>query len=100
MAPPQDSQHPADCIDPVTESTSTPFLTLDLQMAVLQKAKGSARKITADEVAEHDSMDNRVWVTHKGGVYDITNFIEQHPGGAARIMLAAGGSVDSFWCAP
>ena len=31
------------------------------------------------------------------GVYDITDFIEQHPGGAKRIMLAAGGSVDSFW---
>ena len=31
------------------------------------------------------------------GVYDITDFIGQHPGGAKRIMLAAGGSVDSFW---
>jgi len=30
-------------------------------------------------------------------VYDITDFIGQHPGGAKRIMLAAGGSVDSFW---
>ncbi len=30
-------------------------------------------------------------------MYDITDFIGQHPGGAKRIMLAAGGSVDSFW---
>ena len=64
---------------------------------MLQKSKGLVRQITAEEVAQHDSLDRRVWVTHKGGVYDITDFIEQHPGGAARIMLAAGGSVDSFW---
>ena len=30
-------------------------------------------------------------------MYDITEFVGQHPGGAKRIMLAAGGSVDSFW---
>jgi cytochrome b involved in lipid metabolism len=30
-------------------------------------------------------------------VYDITEFVNQHPGGSKRIMLAAGGSVDAFW---
>lgn len=30
-------------------------------------------------------------------MYDITDFVAQHPGGPQRIMLAAGGSVDSFW---
>lgn len=36
-------------------------------------------------------------MTYKDGVYDITDFIAQHPGGAAKIMLAAGGSVEPFW---
>lgn len=30
-------------------------------------------------------------------MYDITDFVEAHPGGSARIMLAAGSSVDKFW---
>ena len=30
-------------------------------------------------------------------MYDITEFVNQHPGGSKRILLAAGGSVDSFW---
>eukprot|EP00879_Flechtneria_rotunda_P019211 GHRR01020172.1.p1 GENE.GHRR01020172.1~~GHRR01020172.1.p1 ORF type:complete len:455 (+),score=128.97 GHRR01020172.1:287-1651(+) len=51
----------------------------------------------ADEVAQHRTPNDRVWVTYKNGVYDITDFIAQHPGGAAKIMLAAGGSVEPFW---
>ena len=37
------------------------------------------------------------WVTYKDGVYDITEFINAHPGGAQKIKLAAGGSVEPFW---
>jgi len=29
-------------------------------------------------------------VTYKDGVYDITDFVDGHPGGSARIMMAAG----------
>eukprot|EP00466_Bigelowiella_natans_P010490 jgi/Bigna1/70661/fgenesh1_pg.12_\ len=49
------------------------------------------------EVAQHKTKDTRIWVTYKDGVYDITDFIEQHPGGMTRIMLAAGGAIDPFW---
>lgn len=38
-----------------------------------------------------------IWVTYKDGVYDVTKFVEQHPGGAQRLMLAAGGAIDPFW---
>jgi sulfite oxidase len=38
-----------------------------------------------------------IWVTYKDGVYDVTRFVEQHPGGAQRLMLAAGGAIDPFW---
>eukprot|EP01012_Entosiphon_sulcatum_P005367 TRINITY_DN12371_c0_g1_i2.p1 TRINITY_DN12371_c0_g1~~TRINITY_DN12371_c0_g1_i2.p1 ORF type:complete len:549 (-),score=49.93 TRINITY_DN12371_c0_g1_i2:25-1671(-) len=37
-----------------------------------------------------------VWVTFRGGVYDITNWIEHHPGGD-KILAAAGGSIEPFW---
>lgn len=43
-----------------------------------------------------------IWVTYKDGVYDITQFVALHPGGAHKIMLAAGGPVEPFWsmCVP
>ena len=53
------------------------------------------RVFTRAEVAQHSGPDS-VWVTHKGGVYDVTEFVALHPGGA-KILLAAGGSVDQYW---
>ncbi|KAI3434691.1 hypothetical protein D9Q98_002754 [Chlorella vulgaris] len=60
-------------------------------------AAGALREIDKDEVAKHRSKDTGIWVTYKDGVYDVTEFVEQHPGGAARLMLAAGGAIDPFW---
>jgi Cytochrome b involved in lipid metabolism len=52
---------------------------------------------TRKQVAEHMSKETGIWVYYKDGVYDITDFINRHPGGAKRIMLAAG---PSGTCAP
>lgn len=50
------------------------------------------------EVAKHKSAEaGGVWVTYAGGVYDITEFIASHPGGASRISMAAGGALEPFW---
>ena len=51
---------------------------------------------TSDEVAKHDSTDTGIWITYCNGVYDITNFIAQHPGGDL-LLVAAGKSIDSYW---
>jgi sulfite oxidase len=48
---------------------------------------------TLEEVAEHNSYEQRVWVTHKEGVFDITEFAKVHPGGEANILMAAGSDV-------
>lgn len=48
-------------------------------------------------MAKHRTKETGIWVTYKDGVYDVTKFVEQHPGGAARLMLAAGGAIDPFW---
>merc|ERR1712096_51847 len=48
------------------------------------------------EVSKHTTADTRIWVTYKDSVYDITDFIQDHPGGD-RIMLAAGKAIDPFW---
>lgn len=62
----------------------------------VQKAQ-STQEFTREQVAEHSSRDSRVWVTYKDGVYDVTDFLDMHPGGSQRLMLAAGGAIDPFW---
>ncbi|XP_008112632.1 sulfite oxidase, mitochondrial [Anolis carolinensis] len=52
---------------------------------------------TRQEVARHHSEASRVWVTYGSDVFDITDFIEQHPGGKSKILLAAGGALEPFW---
>ena len=50
------------------------------------------------EVATHTSRDTGgVWVTYRDGVYDVTDFVANHPGGSEKLLLAAGKSVDAFW---
>ena len=58
----------------------------------------SASKIyRASEVAKHTSASDGIWVTYKDGVYDITRFVANHPGGSDKIVMAAGKSVEPFW---
>jgi cytochrome b involved in lipid metabolism len=41
------------------------------------------------EVAKHKTAASRIWVSYKEGVYDITDFVDAHPG-QEKILLAAG----------
>lgn len=52
---------------------------------------------TRAEVAAHSGGAARVWVTFGDGVYDVTDFLAAHPGGADKLLLAAGRSVEPFW---
>lgn len=49
------------------------------------------------DVKKHNSIDKGIWVTYRDGVYDITKFVQNHPGGLERILKAAGGQIDPFW---
>ena len=50
-----------------------------------------------EEIARHKGAETGVWVTYKDGVYDITEFMDAHPGGREKIIRAAGTSVEPFW---
>ncbi|RLV62542.1 hypothetical protein DV515_00019207 [Chloebia gouldiae] len=54
-------------------------------------------RYTRAEVAQHRSPSERVWVTYGTEVFDVTDFVELHPGGPDRILLAAGGALEPFW---
>ncbi|XP_046815544.1 sulfite oxidase, mitochondrial isoform X2 [Vespa crabro] len=68
--------------------------TNDIECGNLRK---DLKTYTLEEVGKHYNKENHIWVTYKEGVYDITNFVEQHPGGSSKIMMAAGSSIEPFW---
>jgi sulfite oxidase len=49
------------------------------------------------EIQKHKTKETGIWVTYKDGVYDITKFIPNHPGGRDKIMMAAGQDIEPFW---
>jgi sulfite oxidase len=40
---------------------------------------------------------DQIWVTYKGGVYNVTPFLDAHPGGPARIEMVNGGDLEAYW---
>lgn len=48
------------------------------------------RAIALSEIATHDSVDD-LWVIIDDGVYDLTEYAEEHPGGVEAIAKHAGG---------
>jgi sulfite oxidase len=55
------------------------------------------KKYTYEEISKHTSKENGIWVTYKDSVFDITDFINNHPGGKDKIMLAAGKGIEPYW---
>ena len=47
------------------------------------------RTITIEELNKHNCKENGIWVSFREGVYDVTDFVDQHPGGNI-IFIAAG----------
>ena len=61
------------------------------------KRRSELPTYSMSQVKEHNTLDKGVWIVYKNGVYDITKFIESHPGGSEKIILAAGASIEPFW---
>ena len=73
---------------------SVPYLSLIdhfFTMAPNAKSKGSSSKkaYTWEEISKHNSAES-AWVYHKDKVYDITKWIDKHPGGSEMLLLSAG----------
>ncbi|PKS06538.1 hypothetical protein jhhlp_007286 [Lomentospora prolificans] len=50
---------------------------------------GDLKNLSTDEVAKHNSQES-CWVTLYGTVYDVTDFLNEHPGGPKAILRLAG----------
>lgn len=44
---------------------------------------------TTEEVSKHNHV-NDLWIVYKDGVYDITKFVKEHPGGEEVLITLAG----------
>jgi len=57
--------------------------------------KASLPTISLEQLrADHGE---ETWVTWKGGVFNVTPFLDAHPGGAARIQMVNGQDLKAFW---
>ncbi|KAF8422703.1 cytochrome b5-like heme/steroid binding domain-containing protein [Tirmania nivea] len=57
-----------------------------------------SKVITPAEVATHKTPDTRIYVIIDGGVYDVTNFVDEHPGGAKVLArVARKDASKQFW---
>jgi sulfite oxidase len=65
---------------PVAEAGSTPL----------------REEFRLEDVAKHDRTADRKWVVSGTKVFDITDFVEAHPGGEV-ILRACGGCIDAYW---
>jgi cytochrome b involved in lipid metabolism len=45
--------------------------------------------VTAEEIGRHGSKHS-CWVVIKGKAYDVTDFLDHHPGGSSSILRYAG----------
>ena len=58
--------------------------------------KYTKQHYSPDEIKTHNK-EGDVWVSYDGNVYDITKFIDIHPGGRDKIMMAAGQPIEPYW---
>mmetsp|Transcript_37968 Transcript_37968/g.98003 ORF Transcript_37968/g.98003 Transcript_37968/m.98003 type:complete len:202 (-) Transcript_37968:46-651(-) len=56
--------------------------------------KKEMRQITMDEVKQHRHV-NDCWIVVSGKVYDVTSFVDDHPGGGEIIVDVSGGDATS-----
>eukprot|EP01108_Squamamoeba_japonica_P005426 TRINITY_DN427_c0_g1_i2.p1 TRINITY_DN427_c0_g1~~TRINITY_DN427_c0_g1_i2.p1 ORF type:complete len:126 (+),score=60.73 TRINITY_DN427_c0_g1_i2:141-518(+) len=48
-----------------------------------------SKTVTMDEVAKHVTSDD-IWMVIKGKAYDVTKFLDEHPGGEEVLLDMAG----------
>lgn len=67
--------------------------------AIPAAAAKPLRTFTLAQVAEHASKED-AWIVIDGGVYDITPYVTEHPGGVKAILKNAGGDATKGFKGP
>ncbi|KJZ79525.1 Putative cytochrome b5 [Hirsutella minnesotensis 3608] len=57
-----------------------------------------SKKFTTAEVGQHKDDANGYWLIVENDVYDLTNFMDEHPGGPKILKRFAGkNATKAFW---
>lgn len=75
---------------PVENSVTEPAASTqpDTKPAVINSSVG-ANNFTMADVAKHNTRTD-CWSAVNGGVYDLTSFVDRHPGGVNKIIMICG----------
>jgi cytochrome b involved in lipid metabolism len=77
------------------ENTPSTVAKEDLDEVTAMHSMDTLPVYDSEFVAHHNGEDGtRIWMTYGGVVYDVTDFIPNHPGGSEQIMKASGGVSD------
>jgi len=53
---------------------------------------------TEAEMAQRNGDNGTpIWMSYGGVIYDVTDFIHNHPGGSEKIIQAAGSAIEPYW---
>jgi len=55
----------------------------------LSGVSGPRIEVSMDELKKHDQADD-CWMSIRGKVYNVTSYLDYHPGGAEELMRGAG----------
>ena len=57
-----------------------------------------SKSFTPADVAAHNNADKGMYIIIDSSVYDVTNFVDEHPGGAKILKRVAGKDASKqFW---
>ncbi|MEM4461037.1 MAG: cytochrome b5-like heme/steroid binding domain-containing protein, partial [Nanopusillaceae archaeon] len=71
------------------QETTTQITTSSELTTSTQSEKTEEKFYTMEEVAKHNSRES-CWTVIRGEVYDLTQWIDKHPGGADKILALCG----------
>jgi cytochrome b involved in lipid metabolism len=60
------------------------------------QAKGGLKGYTMEELRKHDNAES-LWTVLNGNVYDLTMYLDYHPGGAKKLLQGAGKDCTSLF---
>ncbi|CAF1149648.1 unnamed protein product [Adineta steineri] len=63
---------------------------------IIGERKPALPTFSMTEVAKHTTKENGYWLAYKDGVYDVSSFVENHPGGK-QILKTAGKALEACW---